>query len=119
MHYETFDEAVKTWNKRCDRINLQNAYALLHMSQLPENYEDILFRFSNLPFKGKCLISWPNIIPEDFSWNHSLFIHPDNLVYEHGKLLHWKNHFRKRYLDDFDYVAFLNGKTVIKVPEKK
>lgn len=67
MHYETFDDAVNAWNRRCDRIDLENAYAILHLTRLPENYENILSRFSNLPFKGKCLISWPNILPEDFS----------------------------------------------------
>ena len=118
MHYKTFDEAVSIWKRRFERIDYENLFAILHVSKLPEKYEELFQRFSKLPYKGKCLISWPHVLPDGFSWNDSLFIHPDNLIYEHGKLLHWKNHFRKRYIDDFDYVSFLNGKTVIKRARK-
>ena len=119
MHYETFADAVDSWKKRCERINLKNTYAILHLNFLPEKCEELLSRFSKLSFKGKCLISWPNILPKNLVWKDSLFILPYTIINKPGKILEMKNSFGKRYIDDFDYVSFLNGKTIIKVPEKK
>ena len=116
MHYKSFNDAAGTWKKRCRRIDINNAFAILHMSQWSEDGYEILQRFSNLSLKGICLITWPGVLPKDVVWKHSIFIHPENLTYQHGKLLDWKNHFRKRYIDDFDYVSFLNGKKVVVIP---
>ena len=72
---------------------------------------ELIKRFAALPFKGKLLICYPGIVfDEIYKTGISLFIHPDIKEYSPGVLLHWKNRLYRRWIDDFDYVKFLNEK---------
>lgn len=51
MHYSTFEEAKRSWNKRVARINKSNLYVMF--VQQNGCTEELLERFDNLPYKHK------------------------------------------------------------------
>lgn len=104
-HYNTFEEAVEKWEKRKRRINWDNLYI---MAIDGDNCtEESLRRFDALPYAHKVVFTHrprPDI--------KSAFYLPG---FEDqpgvGVALYFKNQFLiRRYMDDFDYVSFLNGK---------
>ena len=104
-HYSTFDEAVSKWNERKKRVNWDNLY-ILGIDGDNCTYESMV-KFDQLPFKNKVIFThkpYPEIkssfyIP-GFEDNGSV-----------GVLLYFKKQFFiRRYLDDFDYISFLNRK---------
>ena len=103
-HYKSFEEAVEKWEIRKKRVNWDNLF-VLGIDGDNCTYES-LKRFDALPYKNKVIfthIPYPEI-------NSSYYIkgfEEDNGV---GVLLDFKKQFFiRRYLDDFDYIAFLNG----------
>ena len=110
MHYKDFDEALDCWNRRGKRINSHNAFAILHFHEWDDGFPKLLERFAQLPMKAKMVVTYPGIIPSDYNrGGYSVFIHPKVRKYIPGFLLHWKSRFMLRYIDDFDYVSWLNG----------
>lgn len=104
-HYKTFDEAVAKWEERKQRINWNNLF-VLGIDGDNCSYETIQ-RFDMLPYENKVIfthVPYPEIkssyyIP-GFEKNEGV-----------GVLLYLKKQFLvRRYLDDFDYISFLNGK---------
>lgn len=104
LHYESFEEAALKWKERKKRINWDNLF-FIGTERGDCTYETIL-RFDKLPYRNKVLfthISYPEI---SSSYKIKGFEEKEQL----GKILEFKDQFRKRrYLDDFDYVEFLNS----------
>ena len=105
-HYSSFDEAKKIWVKRSLRINKDNLYIIL--VQRDGCTSQIVEKFDKLPYKNKvALVSKPMpkikcayFIPDSEQSNDEVL-----------DLCKYKNKFTgKRWIDDFDYVEFLNRK---------
>ena len=104
-HYKTFDEAVAKWEERKQRINWDNLF-VLGIDGDNCSYETMQ-RFDRLPYQNKVIfthIPYPEIAS---SYYIPGFEKDDGV----GVLLYFKNQILvRRYLDDCDYVSFLNGK---------
>ena len=102
-HYDTFEEAVKKWEERKQRINWDNLF-ILGIDGDECTYESIQ-RFDSLPYKNKVIFThkpYPEI-------KSSYYIKGFEDKESVGVLLYFKKKFWiRRYLDDFDYVSFLN-----------
>ena len=103
-HYNTFEEAVAKWEERKKRINWDNLF-ILGIDGDNCSYES-LKRFDELPYKNKVIfthIPYPEI-------KSSYYIPGFENEKGVGVLLYFKKQFKiRRYLDDFDYITFLNG----------
>jgi uncharacterized protein (DUF1919 family) len=106
MHYGSFDEAKLKWNERKKRVNKDNMF-LIMSDRNHCTYEDLI-TFDNLPFKNKIVFThkpYPEI-------KSAVYIKGFEEESEVGVLSDWKPTFlKRRYLDDFDYVRFLNNST--------
>lgn len=104
-HYKTFDEAVNKWNERKKRINWDNLF-ILGIDGDNCSYES-LKQFDELPYENKVIFT-SKLYPEIKS---SYYIKGFEDKGGIGVLIYFKNQFLiRRYLDDFDYVSFLNRK---------
>ena len=102
-HYNSFDEAVNKWNERKKRINYDNLF-VLGVETDGCTYET-LKKFDQLPYKNKVIFTH-KYYPEFKSAYYIKGFEENNEV---GVLINFKNQFFiRRYLDDFDYVSFLN-----------
>lgn len=103
-HYNSFDEAVNKWNERKERINYDNLF-VLGVETDGCTYET-LKKFDQLPYKNKVIFTHKSY-PEFKSAYYIKGFEENNEV---GVLINFKNQFFiRRYLDDFDYVSFLNN----------
>ena len=103
-HYKTFDEAVKKWEERKKRIDWDNLF-ILAIDGDNCSYESIK-KFDQLPYKNKVIFTHKNY-PE---FKSSFYIKGFEKYDGVGVLLFFKKQFLiRRFLDDFDYVSFLNG----------
>lgn len=102
-HYNSFDEAVNKWNERKKRINYDNLF-VLGVETDGCTYET-LKKFDQLPYKNKVIFTH-KYYPEFKSAYYIKGFEENNEI---GVLINFKNQFFiRRYLDDFDYVSFLN-----------
>ena len=102
-HYDTFEEAVEKWEERKKRINWDNLF-ILGIDGDNCTYETMQ-RFDNLPYKNKVIFTHKPY-PEIKSAYYISGLEQENGV---GVLLGFKQQFLvRRYLDDFDYISFLN-----------
>ena len=106
LHYKTFDEAVTKWTQRKERIDFSNLYIIFTVSKdlTSENVE----AFKNLPYPNKLLITYPNNeFQEEFIITHDIFKKEN---YQAGEFLRFRPpFFYKRYMDDIDYISFINS----------
>lgn len=104
-HYKSFEEALKKWDERKERINWDNIY-IMGIDGDNATYESIR-KFDELPYKNKVIFTHKDY-PEFKSSYYIKGFEKDNEV---GILIYFKKKFWiRRYLDDFDYVSFLNRK---------
>ena len=106
MHYHSFEEAKTKWHERKQRINFSNLYIIQTIAKTPtkKQIED----FEALPYKNKLLVTKESDFKGDYIATHKVFNKPD---YKHGEILTYKSRFSyKKYMDDIDYVEFLNRK---------
>ena len=104
MHYGTFEQAKQKWNERKQRIDWNNIYVILTIES--DATQDDIIRFDNLPYKNKLLIVDKNEFDYPYAVTCSVL---QKKNYRHGKILEYKSRFsKKRYMDDIDYVRFLN-----------
>ena len=102
-HYDTFEEAVEKWEERKKRINWDNLF-ILGIDGDNCTYATMQ-RFDNLPYKNKVIFTH-KAYPEIKSAYYISGFEQENGV---GVLLGFKQQFLvRRYLDDFDYISFLN-----------
>jgi uncharacterized protein (DUF1919 family) len=102
MHYSTFEEAKTKWLKRCKRVKWDNIF-LMMTDRDGCTYNDIAY-FDKLPYKK--VIFTNKEYPEFDSAYYFKGFENKGCV---GVLSNKKSLWGKRYLDDFDYVSFLNS----------
>lgn len=106
MHYKTFDEAKEKWNSRKQRIDYSNIYIAQTIAS-GATAEDVE-RFNALPYKHKMLITKDTGICGEGIVTHPVFSKNN---YESGEFLRYKSLIScKRYMDEIDYIGFLNEK---------
>lgn len=112
MHYKTFDEALKKWEERKRRIDFNNIFIIWEFASEYGPDTELLDRFLNLKYKNKVLITGEKCQSND---RRVLKIKLYNEKYFSGKLLTYRTKLsKKRYLNDFDFVEFLNTGVVKK-----
>ncbi|MBQ3285212.1 MAG: DUF1919 domain-containing protein [Ruminococcus sp.] len=103
MHYRSFSEAKGKWDERKKRIDYNNIY--LMMTEIEDCNEDIMKQFDELPYKNKVLfthLNYPKL-------GCSQYIKGFENESEMGIITDPKPSFwQRRYIDDYDYVSFLN-----------
>lgn len=103
VHYHSFEEAVQKWEERKSRIHFNNLYVLM-VDRDGCTYDDAL-AFDALPYKHKVFLTYKKC-PEI----KSATCIPDSE--ENGQIMDickYKSKWTgRRWLDDFDYVGFLN-----------
>lgn len=106
-HYKTFEEAVNKWEERKKRINWDNLF-IIGIDGDNCTYETIQ-RFDNLPYKNKVIFTHIPYPQFKSAYYIAGFENKDGV----GVLLYFKKQILiRRYLDDFDYVSFLNGEGI-------
>lgn len=105
MHYNTFAEAVKAWERRKTRVTPENLF-IFGCERDRCTYETIK-QFDKLPYKHKVIFTHKDYPEISSAFHIRGFEEQKELrnVLEFRKDSFWK----RRYIDDFDYVYFLNG----------
>jgi len=109
MHYDSFEQAKTKWCERAARVDMDNVF--LMMTDKNGCTEDHLRRFDALPYTHKVVFThkpYPDI-------RSAVYMPGFEENGEVGVLSDPKpGFFKRRYLDDFDYIRFLNGEGVEK-----
>lgn len=104
MHYPSFADAKTKWDERKKRIDMNNLFIM--MTDKNGCTYEMLKEFDRLPFKNKVVFT------------HKAYSDIRSSVYmkgfendgQVGILSDWKPGFwKRRWLDDYDYISFLNG----------
>lgn len=104
-HYATFQEAAEKWGQRKQRIDWDNLF-VMGIDGDDCTYES-LRRFDALPYANKVIFTHKPY-PEFASAHYLPGFEAQGQVY---RPTDFKNQLRiRRYIDQFDYVSFLNGK---------
>lgn len=107
MHYSSFEEAREKWVERGARVNMENLYVLWEYPQTIHEDDEIWQKFQSLDFKHKRMLTEP----VGFSDEKAVFINIYGKGYRPGMILDYMpGQIGKRYLNQFDYVRFLNQK---------
>lgn len=107
IHYTTFEEAVWKWEERKKRINWDNLF--IAGAERDGCTYGTIRRFQQLPYKNKVIFTHVRY-PE---FPSAYYIKGFEEEKEVGVITFFKEQFlKRRYLDDFDYVKFLNGPDV-------
>lgn len=106
LHYNSFEELKEKWEKRKERVNFENLFFM--MSERDGCTETDIKSFDKLPYENK-IIFVHKPMPEI----KSAYYIPNTETIEYGKncvvpLSDFKEGEKKRYIDDFDYISFLN-----------
>lgn len=106
MHYSSFDEAKTTWKKRAARIEKDNLYVIF--VQQNGCTEELLKKFDELPYEHKLALTAHPMPEIKCSHYISGAEQPNGDVMD---LCQYKGKFTgRRWIDDYDYVGFLNMK---------
>lgn len=102
MHYKDFETAVRKWRERCARIDKESLYVM--MTDRDGCQMEDLIAFDKLDYKNKVAFTCRKY--EDI---HSAFcirgFEKQNSV---GQLQETMSITGRRYIDQFDYIEFLN-----------
>ena len=104
MHYRSFQEAIQAWNLRKQRIDKDHLF-IIGSEKDGCTYETIR-QFDQLPYQNKVIFT-----KQDYPEFSSAFYIPGFEDQEElGNILNFQNRvLKRRYLDRFDYLSFLNG----------
>ena len=103
-HYNSFSEAQEAWKRRAQRVNMDNVYVI--MTDKDGCTYGHLKRFEELPYKNKVIFTHKKY--EEFRSAYYIPGFEDDG--EVGILSDWKpQFFKRRWLDDYDYVNFFNN----------
>lgn len=104
MHYKSFDEARTKWIARAARVDFDNLFVLMSEKNGCTHAE--MKEFDSMQFQHKVLLThrpYSDIIS-------SIYIPGFEEQTELGVVTDFRpGLLRRRYLDAFDYVSFLNG----------
>ena len=109
VHYKTFEEAKEKWNQRKKRINYDNIYFI--MSERDGCTEEDLKKFDMINNKHKVVFVHKNMdnIKSSYYIKGTENTGEDKDIHKIIGLTAYKGKWTgKRYIDDFDYVSFLN-----------
>jgi len=102
MHYKSFESAVNKWRERCSRINKENLYIM--MTDRDGCTLEDLKAFDGLPYDNKVVFT----CQEHKDILSSFYIRGFEKRESVGHLHSVMSITGKRYIDQFDYVEFLN-----------
>lgn len=102
MHYKDFDSAVEKWRERCTRINKDALYIM--MTDKDGCTIEDMQAFDALPYENKVLFT----CKEHSDIGSAFYIRGFEGQKSVGQLQEKMNITGKRYIDQFDYVTFLN-----------
>lgn len=107
VHYLNFDDAAEQWERRKKRIDRENLFIM--GSEKDGCTYETLQRFDRLPWKNKVVFT-RKAYPE---FRSAFPVRGFESCDELGTVTNFKPQFlKRRYLDDFDYVSFLNRKGI-------
>lgn len=103
MHYNTFEKAVKAWERRKRRVVLNPENIFIFGCERGRCTYETLQKFDRLPYKNKVVFThkeYPDI-------SSAFYIRGFEDQKELGHILEFRkdSYWKRRYLDDFDYVA--------------
>lgn len=108
MHYGSFVEAVEKWEERAKRVRKDNLFVVFEypaINDTPEKQEEMKKRFDTIPYENKVMITKKSAL----SGKNIVHLKFYDKFHHSGKILEKKNgQSVKRFLDDFDYVTFIN-----------
>lgn len=103
VHYKDYQIAVKKWKERSRRINFDNMYMIL--VQRDGCTDKDISKFLNMPFQNKIVFAAEEHADERVICIQDTRENAESVT----DLCLYKNKFTgKRYIDDFDYVSWLN-----------
>ena len=104
MHYSDFEQARQKWNERKKRVDFSNLYVM--MTEKEECTQDVMEQFDSLEYRKKVLFT--HLPHSELKCAH--YISGFENENEMGILTDQKDSFwQRRYIDDYDYVSFLNN----------
>ena len=104
-HYKTFEEAADKWNERKQRIDWDNLF-IIGIDGDDCTYES-LRQFNALPYPNKVVFTHKPY-PE---FSSAYYLPGFEDMGGIGRTTDFKDQFLiRRYMDQFDYISFLNGK---------
>ena len=104
QHYKSFDEAKRKWQERYQRVNWDNIFYIYEFyDTLYDN--QLLYDFDSADLPGKKIILLHREIP---NVKNSFVLHCYKEDLPIAKVFEYKGFSGKRYLDEFNYVDFLN-----------
>lgn len=112
MHFRTFRDAKEKWERRYRRVNY--GHLCIMMDCKMHATEDFLDRFEKLPYRQKVVFShredpcrWPSNFRYSFYTKEK---HGDGVLYRKVP----KGPLEYQWMDEFDFVAWLNDGTIRK-----
>ena len=105
-HDTTFYEAIQKWNRRKARIDLSDLNKIgVVMTYIGDGNRRIVELFDDLPLRNKqILVNKKTLCCRQSAYYINCPDFEDNHIWEVGNKIT-----RKRYIDQLDYVNFLNG----------
>ena len=104
QHYKSFEEAKEKWIERFKRVDFNNLYFIWDFADT--QYDPaLIYEFDKLPLKHKLIITHRKFPDLKHAVPVSCYI-DDKPV---AKILMYRGLSGKRYLDEVDYVSFLNS----------
>ena len=110
LHYNSFEELKEKWDERKKRVNHDNLFIM--MSERDGCTLEDIENFDRLPFENKVIFvhkPMPNIKSAHYIPNTETIENGENCVVPLSEFKEGEN---KRYIDDFDYISFLNKGTI-------
>lgn len=101
MHYDSFENANKKWTERVKRINKRNMGVWLTNWSGEEN---IIERFDKLPFENKIVF----VNKKYMKYESCIYLTGFEKRQGVGQIWKTKNIFGMRYIDEFDFVEWIN-----------
>lgn len=102
MHYDSFEQAVAKWNERKERINFDNLYIIMEAQRCTS---DILAKFNDIPYANKVVLTdGVQDVTNSFPIKGNFY----GDTYWSGKLIEYPHMGLYRYMEQFDYVKFIN-----------
>lgn len=106
LHYHSFSEARQKWVERTCRLNFDNLAVIMQAAELDER---LLARFTAIPISRKVIIAYETPTPAS---SPLVFMMRSLTIFTSGRILNYNGLSGRRYVDDFDYVAFLNDGSI-------
>lgn len=102
MHYDSFEQAVAKWYERKERINYDNLYIIMEAQKCSST---ILAKFNDIPYANKVVLTdGDHDVANSFPIKGNFY----GESYWPGKLLEYPPRGLFRYMEQFDYVTFIN-----------